>query len=113
VAPSSRGRAIVGVRRGNGTQEESPCTHPTAPVPANQSPELDRHALNVAFGELGLCWHWDEQTWSELQAIPTEGERLRAYVRTRHGHLLKAYDVDFLVDAIRATKSRCADAGYR
>jgi hypothetical protein len=67
----------------------------------------ERHAFNLAFGEMDLGWHWDEQTWSELQALPTEDERLRAYLRTRHGHLLKAYDADFLVDAIRSTKARC------
>jgi hypothetical protein len=75
----------------------------------NQREELERNAWNIAFSELGLCWHWDEATYSELQAIPTEDDRLRTYLRTRHGHLLKAYDADFLVDAIRVTKTRCAD----
>jgi hypothetical protein len=79
---------------------------PTNPVP--RAPERERHAFNVAFSELDLCWHWDEQTWSELQALPSEDDRLRAYLRSRHGHLLKAYDADFLVDAIRSTKLRCA-----
>lgn len=76
-------------------------------LPNARAPEGERHAFNVAFSELDLCWHWDEQTWSELQALPNEEDRLRAYLRTRHGHLLKAYDADFLVDAIRSTKLRC------
>jgi hypothetical protein len=75
---------------------------------APRHPDADRHALNVAFGELDLDWHWDEQTWSELQSLPSEDDRLRSYLQTRHGHLLKAYDADFLVGAIRATKARCA-----
>ena len=79
---------------------------PTNPIPG--APEGERHAFNVAFSELDLCWHWDEQTWSELRSLPNEDDRLRSYLRTRHGHLLKAYDADFLVDAIRATKQRCA-----
>ncbi len=82
----------------------------TVSEPPVHQQEVERNALNVAFSELDLCWHWDEQTWSELQAIPSEEERLRAYVRTRHEHLLKAYDADFLVDAIRTTKLRCAGA---
>jgi hypothetical protein len=81
--------------------------------PTTKTADRDRHALNVAFSELDLCWHWDEQTWSELQAIAGEEERLRTYLRTRHGHLLKAYDADFLVDAIRSTKRRCAPATGR
>jgi hypothetical protein len=82
------------------------------PVPAGQHHELDRNAWNVAFSELGLCWHWDEATYSELQAISTEADRLRTYVRTRHEHLLKAYDADFLVDAIRTTKMRCVEEAH-
>jgi hypothetical protein len=77
------------------------------PGPAAPQHDGERHAFNLAFGELDLLWHWDEQTWSELQSIPAEDERLRAYVHARHGHLLKAYDADFLVDAIRSTKARC------
>jgi hypothetical protein len=83
-----------------------------APGPAGQHDELERNAFNVAFSELGLCWHWDEQTYSELQAIPNEEDRLRAYLRERHGHLLKAYDADFLIDAIRVTKMRCVDDAH-
>jgi hypothetical protein len=68
--------------------------------------DRDRHAYNLAFSELDLGWHWDEKTYEELQAIADEEERLRTYVHRRHGHLLKAYDADFLVGAIRATRSR-------
>jgi len=75
--------------------------------PAARQQDAERHAFNLAFGELDLGWHWDEKTWTELQSIPAEEERLRAYLRTRHGHLLRAYDADFLVDAIRSTKARC------
>ncbi len=70
--------------------------------------EFERNAFNAAFSELGLCWHWDERTYAELQSITAEGERLRRYVESQHGHLLTAYDADFLVDAICVTKSRIA-----
>jgi len=86
---------------------------PHAPAQPGSPREAERHAFNLAFGELDLDWHWDEQTWSELQALPTEDDRLRAYLRTRHGHLLKAYDADFLVDAIRTTKARCRGEASR
>lgn len=68
--------------------------------------ERDRHAFNLAFSELDLDWHWDEQTYSELQSIAAEDDRVRAYLKMRHGHLLKAYDEEFLIDAIRQTKAR-------
>jgi hypothetical protein len=68
--------------------------------------ERERHAYNLAFSELDLGWHWDEQTYAQLQAIDDEEERVRAYLDGRHGHLLKAYDAGFLAGAIRLTKSR-------
>ncbi|SPE19932.1 hypothetical protein SBBP1_1070005 [Burkholderiales bacterium] len=74
--------------------------------PAADRVEFDRNAFNAAFSELGLCWHWDEQTYAELQAIAAEGDRLRRYLETQQRHLLKAYDADFLIDAIRETKTR-------
>ena len=70
--------------------------------------DFERNAFNAAFSELGLCWHWDERTYAELQSISAESERLRRYVESQHRHLLTAYDADFLVDAIRVTKSRIA-----
>jgi len=71
--------------------------------------ECERNAFNAAFEELGLCWHWDEKTYAELQTIAAEGERVRRYVESQHSHLLTAYDADFLVDAIRVTKSRLTE----
>ena len=71
--------------------------------------ECERNAFNAAFEELGLCWHWDEKTYAELQTISAEGERVRRYVESQHSHLLTAYDADFLVDAIRVTKSRLTE----
>lgn len=69
--------------------------------------EGERNAFNAAFSELGLCWHWDQKTFAELQAIAAEEEaRVRRYVELQHEHLLKAYDADFLIGAIRETKSR-------
>jgi hypothetical protein len=68
--------------------------------------DRERNAFNIAFSELELCWHWDESTYAELSGLPTDGERLRTYLARQHGHLLKAYDAEFLVEAICATKSR-------
>ena len=68
--------------------------------------ELERDAYNAAFYELGLRWHWDCDTYEQLQragALPAT--RLRHYLETRQGHLLRAYDADFLVSAIEHTKA--------
>jgi len=68
--------------------------------------ELERDAYNAAFYELGLRWHWDGDTYEELQAAGAQpAALLRHYLQTRQGHLLRAYDADFLVDAIEQTKA--------
>ena len=35
---------------------------------------------------------------------------MRSWVETEQAHLLRAYSIDFLVDAIEDTKSRCLAA---
>ena len=62
-----------------------------------------RHAYNAAFEELGLSWHWDAATYDRLQA---DGRGVRSYLETEQAHLLRAYDADFLVQAIEATRLR-------
>jgi hypothetical protein len=68
--------------------------------------EMERNGYNVAFCELGLEWYWDAQTYAELRSIPEEKNRLRVYLETHQPHLLRAYDADFLVDAIQGVRTR-------
>jgi hypothetical protein len=79
------------------TRQQSPSGHDT---------ELHRNAFNAAFNELGLTWFWDSDTHHRLQANEDERERIRIYLETQHAHLLKAYDADFLVNAIHNAKQR-------
>lgn len=80
-------------------------THTNHP-PAATHDELEREAYNAAFYELGLRWHWDGDTYEQLQRAGEQpAARLRHYLETRQGHLLKAYDADFLVRAIENTKA--------
>src|SRR5437016_646878 len=76
-------------------------------VALNASDEADLHAYNAAFGELGLRWRWDAQTYRGLQRIAGEKSRIGAYVENEQPHLLKAYDKGFLCELIYATKERC------
>ncbi|MBI5721564.1 MAG: hypothetical protein HZC37_28160 [Burkholderiales bacterium] len=69
--------------------------------------DLERAAFNAAFYELGLRWHWDEETYDGLRALPGEREQVQRYLQTRQAHLLRAYDAAFLTDAILETKARC------
>lgn len=68
--------------------------------------EHDQHlhaqlgAFNSAFAELGLRFRWDASTLYALAPIQGEAARLAAYIETHHAHLLKAYSVDFLCEAI-------------
>ena len=70
--------------------------------PACRPEELERNAYNAAFYELGLRWHWDGATWAALQALGSA--RVRHYLETAQPHLLRAYDADFLVQAIERAK---------
>lgn len=72
---------------------------------AEQAAEGHRHAYNAAFEELGLSWHWDAATYARLQAHGRDG--VRTYLETEQPHLLRAYEADFLVDAIETAKARC------
>jgi hypothetical protein len=67
--------------------------------------EIERNAYNAAFYELGLRWHWDEDTFARLRTSTCERERVRTYLQAHQAHLLRAYDVEFLIDAIIAKKT--------
>jgi hypothetical protein len=71
--------------------------------------DLQRHAYNAAFYELGLGWHWDSHTFDGLLPVTCTSERVRKYMTAHQSHLLHAYDAEFLATAIEATKSRCLD----
>jgi hypothetical protein len=77
---------------------------------AGQAAEAHRHAYNAAFEELGLTWYWDAATYTRLQAHGRDG--VRVYLQTEQAHLLRAYEADFLVEAIETTQARCY-AGMR
>ena len=62
--------------------------------------DIHRNAYNAAFYELGLRWHWDGKIYPSVLDHDAERARLRAYVETYQPHLLKAYDADFLIDAV-------------
>ena len=76
----------------------------------NTAAEIDRHAYNAAFYELGLRWCWDEDTWRDLAAIGCEDSRIKSYLQKQQSHLLTAYDADFLVSVIKDAKARCHES---
>jgi hypothetical protein len=66
--------------------------------------EAHRQAYNAAFDELGLNWYWDPATFTRVHALGRDC--VRQYLVTEHPHLLRAYDADFLTNAIEAAKAR-------
>jgi hypothetical protein len=72
--------------------------------------EIDRSAFNAAFYELGLRWFWDSDTYRELSATVGERARVRSYLEGEQAHMLRAYDAEFLTDAILTAKRRCHDS---
>lgn len=67
--------------------------------------DAHRHAYNAAFDELGLNWHWDAATYAGVRSHGRDG--LRTWLEREHAHLLRAYEADFLVNAIESVKARC------
>jgi hypothetical protein len=68
--------------------------------------EMERNAYNAAFYGLGLRWYWDHETYTRLTRFsPHPAKRVRHYLETEQSHLLRAYDVAFLVDAIEEKKA--------
>jgi len=64
--------------------------------------DMERNAYNAAFHDLGLRWHWDSDTYIDLlRRSPSPHAQIRHYLETRHPHLLKAYDAEFLARAIQ------------
>jgi hypothetical protein len=67
--------------------------------------ETLRNAYNAAFDELELGWHWGVSQFRELQRHADERSRMHAYLSAQQPHLLKVYEVDFFVNAIREAKT--------
>ena len=70
----------------------------------NPADEATRNAYNTTFSVMELDWHWDSETYSRLAAEGDGRRAVRAYVQEQRPHLLRAYRVDCLVDAIESTR---------
>jgi hypothetical protein len=77
--------------------------------PAN-AVNMHRNAYNAAFHELGLRWFWGSDTYRAVLDCDDERDCLRTYLLQHQPHLLRAYDSDFLIDAIQSAKARCYQA---
>lgn len=82
----------------------------TSPSSATEVSDMERSAFNAAFYELGLRWHWDGDTYKALATNPCERARVKGYLVAEQAHLLRAYDADFLTEAILTAKQRSQHA---
>ena len=73
---------------------------------SDETSETERNAYNIAFCELGLEWHWDANTYNELRTVAQQKEPVRTFLESQHPYLLRAYDVDFLVNAIDSKRKQ-------
>ncbi|MDB5897237.1 MAG: hypothetical protein JWP22_2969 [Ramlibacter sp.] len=64
------------------------------------SESLKPSPYTAAFEELGLSWEWDPATHGAGR------EGLRAYLQRERPHLLRAYEADFLIEAVESTRAR-------
>ena len=74
---------------------------PSAPAHAD---EATRNSYNSTFAVMELDWHWDRETYPQLRSAGDGRAALRAYVQQHRPHLLRAYGVDCLIDAIEQTR---------
>lgn len=56
--------------------------------------------LYMACDELDLSWEWDPATYGSGR------EGLRNYLEKERPHLLRAYDADFLLQAVEASRAQ-------
>jgi len=70
--------------------------------------ERDGHrvAFNAAFAEAGLDWHWSVELYGELLAVTGGKERMRHYVTLYRPGLASSADLDGLIAALHASKTR-------
>jgi HAD superfamily hydrolase (TIGR01509 family) len=70
--------------------------------------ERDGHrvAFNAAFREAGLDWQWDPALYGRLLAVSGGKERLRHFLDTSGADLAGRRDVDGLIAALHAAKTR-------
>lgn len=58
------------------------------------------HAFSCAIGELGLEWDFDPRVHGDGR------EGLRRWLEQERPHLLRAYDAEFVVEAVASTHAR-------
>ncbi len=69
--------------------------------------EIERNAYNAAFYELGFRWHWDRETYCQLLRHSQDGAaRICQYLNSHQPHLLRAYEAEFLAEAIEQKKEK-------
>jgi hypothetical protein len=78
------------------------------PIQPAAADEAARNAYNTTFAVMELDWHWDRETYSRLGAACDGRAALRTYVQQQRPHLLRAYGVDCLIDAIEQTRRAIA-----
>jgi hypothetical protein len=64
--------------------------------------EAARNAYNSAFSQMEIDWHWDAVTYRELLA--DGGQPVRSFVERHRPHLLRAYGIECLVNAVETTR---------
>ena len=64
--------------------------------------EAARNAYNTTFSRMEIDWHWDAATYRELLA--DGGQPVRSFVERHRPHLLRAYAIDCLVNAVETTR---------
>lgn len=82
----------------------------TTDTTAQDAAAIHCSAYNAAFHELGLKWHWEADHYESALPASQEKAHLLSYLQAHQAHLLKAYDAEFLVEAITTAKARCYEA---
>ena len=73
--------------------------------------EAARNAYNTTFSQMEIDWHWDPATYREL--LVGGSQPVRAFVERHRPHLLRAYGIDCLVNAVESTRRDLSAARSR
>jgi len=75
--------------------------------------EFHRRAFNATFAAAGLGWWWNRATYRELLRVAGGRQRMRAYAEREDAETAARADLDELLAAVHAAKTRRYDASLR
>ena len=72
--------------------------------------DFDAHALSEALRALGMLYGTSQPAEKTFAGAKTEAEAIRAFIRLERPHLLCCYELEALVEVVRAARAANTEA---